>query len=883
MLWYYQEQIFEEIKASSVRATANDQKRNMIFQLALCYVLGFGTSKQPEKASELIAQATQLGHPVASVFGEQLCSGIAGQLVQSYNLCVFRGLRVGMVKVQSGNELLCALFRADTAAAGVLINAGTDVRDATTADGCSPFHMLFIFGEDSYTVGAKMLTNPNYVSASIAARLSGAASGAAKDLYRHSVGICDTDDPTDGPETTGPGAEGNPLDLPCTVVRRLHPQWPLEFSGTPLAFAICADSEPAVRALLALGADPCADAYSFVPDGKRNHWTALHLATSLHSSNLLQILLDHIDSADVRTSKLKKNCQFVPLGCTLPYSSKLERSAMHGSMAAKNRLLATVKLLTLDDAAALGSLTHATPLMQAIDFADLDVVSAIVACYPQTVRQSIHEPEKPAEWIRPVHFAAQLAGRSKDFHDGVEILAMLIALDDDGVHSTDSQGCTPLHFAAKGNFPVAARWLVEKCSANINAADRHGRRPLHFVSSVCTMEYLLSASAILDARDLFGRAPLHCACETRCLDVVYTLIERGALRSPDAHDGVLSAAVRGKSHRIVASVLASGVSAKCSGSEDLARTPLHLAIEASRTDIVELLLAAGASVTTAGEHGRTLLHVAAEIGYPQMVAQLLSEACSLPPEERNAWVNARGRNGLTALHIAARGADVPLGELLLAHGADETIRDDSGQTPLHAAVLAGPIRLGDGSAAMRNGGPTPINKREFCKLQLTRRTKVLMICDHRGCLPWQYSWDPPDGSASDFEILALFFAERYQLAQPQLVSADTAAQVLRAAIRAGRTNELVASLLSQLAHWLPPDLVVTATKWLRSTTGDLIYERTLEEMKLMRGDGKEAEIRDMLRGEFSHMMAVNRDAGVPPTGARGIRSLMEGLSRRRAN
>jgi hypothetical protein len=136
---------------------------------------------------------------------------------------------------------------------------------------------------------------------------------------------------------------------------------------------------------------------------------------------------------------------------------------------------------------------------------------------------------------------------------------------------------------------------------------------------------------------------------------------------------------------------------------------------------------------------------------------------------------------------------------------------------------------------------------------------VLTICDSRGRLPWQDSGDPPGGSARDFEMLALFFAEHYQLAQVQLMSGDKAAKVLCAAIGAGHTcNELVTSLLSQLAHWLPPDLIGAATKWLRSTTGDFTYERTVE--KSLKWGVRDREIRARLRGEFSHMMTVNENS-----------------------
>jgi hypothetical protein len=159
----------------------------------------------------------------------------------------------------------------------------------------------------------------------------------------------------------------------------------------------------------------------------------------LHASTLLRLLFDAMRAGDHNMSSLA----LFPLGCALPFASKLERYAMYGTQLAKQRLLVTVELITLARASGT-SLVGMTPLMQAIDFADVDVVSALVTRYPKIVQRVFLDSEMP------VHFAAQLAGRSKDFDGAMEILALLVGLDVQGAHSTDNMGRTPLHFAATG-------------------------------------------------------------------------------------------------------------------------------------------------------------------------------------------------------------------------------------------------------------------------------------------------------------------------------------------------------------------------------------------------------------------------------------------------
>ena len=134
--------------------------------------------------------------------------------------------------------------------------------------------------------------------------------------------------------------------------------------------------------------------------------------------------------------------------------------------------------------------------------------------------------------------------------------------------------------------------------------------------------------------------------------------------------------------------------ANINATNDQGRTPLFEAVRSRKKDIVELLIANGADISTdTGLHRLAVAYAYSDWSKEEQKQEKRRRSESIEIAKllisKGVDVNAKDDVGWTPLHIAANVGHNEITELLIANGADVNAKGLHSKTPLHYAAIGG--------------------------------------------------------------------------------------------------------------------------------------------------------------------------------------------------
>lgn len=260
-------------------------------------------------------------------------------------------------------------------------------------------------------------------------------------------------------------------------------------------------------------------------------------------------------------------------------------------------------------------------------------------------------------------------------------------------------GTTPLQVAAGAGHRNIVEFLVEECDADPRHVNERCPHPPLYLAAygghADVVRYFLESPKCGpikpdECQVEEGVSPLHAACRSGSAETVRILLEKGADRYlARKGTGIVPlhlAALHG--HLDVVKVLIPPTTPlpTLPLTEAKGYTSLHLCLIGKHTDVLEYLFSVGfgPEINARADDRRLLpIHIASETGNARAIKLILDHVKS--PSSPNDVLNARDATGGTPLHAACYSGNLDAVELLVRSGADMSISDRSGATPMLVA------------------------------------------------------------------------------------------------------------------------------------------------------------------------------------------------------
>lgn len=758
IIWEQQQQLLQVFEAGAERAQPGKTDGSAAFQTMLCYVNAFGTSGNLTKATKLLQKAEEAGHLVARLLGPRMLDGFTNTsyLRKTYSESLALGFSITQqpqvpsnifalknsaitepLSYEDFREIVLngGLEEDVIVMKGLIPNSGSSVclRALDLAAQHGDLELLNALlqkiesdaalnseGEPLVVEAASrghgnIVTRLLKAGASITGRKSTSLfhwlfcleESSLKDVQSHLL-----EHSRDLPLETL-------LNEASTEKTTVHPQWPFQVYGTPLAIATAAGNLAAVKLLLSLKANPLTPAFAAAEGDSSPVVTPIHLAVRYHFPVILELLWQAAFSEKQITVtrhhiSLCPALGSFPIACALSLLTNAERFAIHGSTY-KEALRRTIVLHSTD------TLLQSSPegrsaLTQAIDVEDVDTVELLLEHCPELASRKLEQPKCKGMFTYPLHFAVQI-GSCRDTDESVSILKLILQLDPVAMNRLDSSSLKPIHVAAMGTSTRITEYLLS-LGVSCTDLDSHGQSPLHFCRTASNSQLLLSNGVDIDHRDELGFTAAHLAASKGTEDVLQALINAGANLSSHGNniETPLHCAIERKSRTMAEMLLKAG--ADINATEKNGKTPLLVAMNTGRSDLVLFLFKNGAhpfiednagsspflmslawkssnilSIFQNHSHFEHLsweakikaLHFAAESGEPAPLKQYLRKLPQPPTD-----VHDYEYPGMVlAIHHCAASCRADLLEVLLSAGFKVDSRDAAGNTPLILACRAG--------------------------------------------------------------------------------------------------------------------------------------------------------------------------------------------------
>ncbi len=298
----------------------------------------------------------------------------------------------------------------------------------------------------------------------------------------------------------------------------------------------------------------------------------------------------------------------------------------------------------------------------------------------------------------PLHAAAE--------HGFVEVAEVLLAKGaqvNARANVANIGGTTPLCVAARNGFPAMVELLL-KHGADINSADQRGDTPLMWAilrQQAETTKLLLERGAAVNVSDANGYTALFFAVRDAQPALVELLLDHHAnLEAPvpaiyrdyqgnfhessaDKEWTVLFAPVGTGNTNLTRLLLDHGANLNAKAASGI--TLVHWAVLVNAWDTLKLLLARKPELNVRDSGGNTPLQYAVDAGKTDLVDLLLNAGAD---PNLSGWTKGRDQPWFPLFRAVTLGDEArqPIVQALLQHGADENGKTTNGWTALHLAA-----------------------------------------------------------------------------------------------------------------------------------------------------------------------------------------------------